>query len=115
MEKIEKEIKPISAYGMIGLATALIFIGFTMLSAFSSGFSALFFIAAVFVIKGFFFINPNRSRVMTLFGKYIGTVKTNGFFWINPFYLRKNVKMTLNVNLIFIQEPLYRNRFGSLY
>lgn len=42
---------------------------------------------------GFFFINPNGSVVLTLFGEYKGTVKTNGFFWVNPFYAKKSISL----------------------
>lgn len=35
---------------------------------------------------GFMQIEPNEARVMIFFGKYEGTVKQNGFFWVNPFY-----------------------------
>jgi regulator of protease activity HflC (stomatin/prohibitin superfamily) len=44
-------------------------------------------------IPGFFFVNPNGSRVLVLFGEYIGTVKKNGFFWVNPFYMRKKISL----------------------
>ncbi|MDR2475568.1 MAG: SPFH domain-containing protein [Bacteroidales bacterium] len=42
---------------------------------------------------GFMQIEPNEARVMIFFGKYEGTVKENGFFWANPFYMKK--KLTL--------------------
>lgn len=42
---------------------------------------------------GFMQIEPNEARVMLFFGKYEGTVKENGFFWVNPFYAKK--KLTL--------------------
>lgn len=42
---------------------------------------------------GFMQIEPNEARVMILFGKYNGTVKENGFFWVNPFYNKS--KLTL--------------------
>lgn len=42
---------------------------------------------------GFMQIEPNEARVMIFFGKYEGTVKENGFFWVNPFYTKK--KLTL--------------------
>jgi len=47
----------------------------------------------VFLIKGFFLVNPNSSKVLLLFGKYIGTVKVNGFFWANPFFTRKRISL----------------------
>lgn len=42
---------------------------------------------------GFIQIEPNEARVMVFFGKYDGTVKENGFFWVNPFYSKQ--KLTL--------------------
>jgi len=42
---------------------------------------------------GFMLIEPNEARVMVFFGKYRGTVKQNGFFWVNPFY--SDGKLTL--------------------
>ncbi len=47
----------------------------------------------IMLLPGFFYINPNSSRVLTLFGKYIGTVKENGFFWANPFYGKKEISL----------------------
>jgi regulator of protease activity HflC (stomatin/prohibitin superfamily) len=47
----------------------------------------------VFLMRGFFLVNPNASKVLLLFGKYIGTVKENGFFWANPFYTRKRISL----------------------
>lgn len=47
----------------------------------------------IFGLMGFFIVNPNQSKVLTLFGKYMGTVKENGFFWANPFYVKKAVSL----------------------
>jgi len=38
-------------------------------------------------------INPNGSRVLLLFGRYIGTVKENGLFWVNPFYVKNKISL----------------------
>jgi regulator of protease activity HflC (stomatin/prohibitin superfamily) len=43
--------------------------------------------------KGFYFIYPNGSKVMNLFGAYKGTVKENGLFWTNPFYARTAISL----------------------
>lgn len=45
------------------------------------------------LLIGFFIVNPNESQVLVFFGKYVGTVKANGFFWANPFYLKKKVSL----------------------
>lgn len=45
------------------------------------------------MLGGFFFINPNGSVVLTLFGAYKGTVRQNGFYWVNPFFSRKSISL----------------------
>ena len=42
---------------------------------------------------GLFVVNPNESAVVTFFGKYVGTVVDNGFFFMNPFAQKKNVSL----------------------
>jgi regulator of protease activity HflC (stomatin/prohibitin superfamily) len=46
-----------------------------------------------FLFPGFFFVNPNSSRVLVLFGDYRGTVKKNGFFWVNPLFSKKSISL----------------------
>ena len=51
-------------------------------------------IPVVFILlPGFFIINPNTSRVMIFFGNYKGTIKENGFYWVNPFFVKKKVSL----------------------
>jgi regulator of protease activity HflC (stomatin/prohibitin superfamily) len=40
---------------------------------------------------GLYTVQPNQAAVLSLFGKYIGTVKDNGLRWNNPFYVKKKV------------------------
>lgn len=54
----------------------------------------LIFVPIIFLlIRGFFIVNPNSSKVMVLFGAYKGTVRENGFFWTNPFYTRQRISL----------------------
>jgi regulator of protease activity HflC (stomatin/prohibitin superfamily) len=39
-----------------------------------------------FIWKGLMIIQPNHARVLTFFGRYMGSVKENGMFFINPLY-----------------------------
>jgi len=55
-----------------------------------------FAITFILVAIGFIAIDPNSSRVLTLFGKYVGTVKENGFYWVNPFYTKKKISLRAN-------------------
>jgi len=42
---------------------------------------------------GFIMVQPNGSRVLVLFGDYVGTVKKNGFYWVNPFYSKQKISL----------------------
>jgi regulator of protease activity HflC (stomatin/prohibitin superfamily) len=50
------------------------------------------------LMVGLMVVNPNESVVMVLFGSYTGTVKSNGFFWVNPFYSRKKITLRARNN-----------------
>jgi len=54
------------------------------------GFSAPLTFLSLF---GYFIINPNMSRVLVLFGKYRGSVRTQGLFWTNPFTIKHKVSL----------------------
>lgn len=43
--------------------------------------------------KGFFMVQPNQSKVLTLFGTYVGSVRTTGLRWANPFYAKQTVSL----------------------
>src|SRR5262245_29541094 len=50
--------------------------------------------ALVFVcVFGFFIVTPNHSRVLVLFGRYVGTVREEGFYWTNPFTSKRSVSL----------------------
>ncbi len=46
-------------------------------------------------LAGFFMVQPNQAKVMTLFGAYVGTVKANGLRWTIPFFIRKNISLRI--------------------
>ncbi|HON19124.1 MAG TPA: SPFH domain-containing protein [Salinivirgaceae bacterium] len=53
----------------------------------------LLFILTFIFWFGFLLIEPNEAVVMLFFGKYSGTIKENGFFWVNPFYNKKRLTL----------------------
>ncbi len=60
---------------------------------------SLLFTAYIFMLPGFFTIQPNQAMVLILFGKYVGTVKEAGWHWSNPFYSKKKISLrSRNVN-----------------
>jgi len=50
-------------------------------------------LAAILVAAGLFIVNPNDARVLVLFGTYQGTVKGSGFYWANPFLVKKRITL----------------------
>ena len=42
---------------------------------------------------GFFIVNPNEAKVLTLFGKYSGSVKHDGFHWANPLLTKRHISL----------------------
>ena len=50
-------------------------------------------LAAFLTTIGFTVVNPNESSVLILFGAYKGTIKKNGLFWVNPFFVRKKISL----------------------
>ncbi len=47
----------------------------------------------IVILPGFFVVEPNLSRVLVLFGHYRGSVRRDGFFWTNPFTLKRPVSL----------------------
>lgn len=59
----------------------------------------LLFIVFIFMLPGFFTIQPNEAMVLILFGKYSGTIKKAGWHWANPFYTKRKISLrSRNIN-----------------
>lgn len=66
-------------------------------------------ILAFMTFGGFFLIHPNESKVFTFLGKYVGSARTAGFHWTNPFAVKKKVTlriMNLNSETIKVNDAL---------
>lgn len=129
---MEKHYKGLSGYLFMGLE-------FVILAAIVYGFISGIIVASVALIVlfvllaiGFTVVDPNQSCVMVLFGAYKGTIKDNGFYWVNPFFVRKKISLrarnfdseTIKVNdklgnpimiglvLVWRVKETYRAAFG---
>jgi len=49
----------------------------------------------IIISSGFIVVQPNESRVLIFFGKYIGTVRNSGFWWVNPFTIKRKVSLRI--------------------
>jgi regulator of protease activity HflC (stomatin/prohibitin superfamily) len=96
----EKTINPPSGYAAFGLFLVLLVVVIGTLAIGEIPIAAVVAVVNfIFVLPGLVIVNPNESKVLTLFGKYVGTVKQDGFFWVNPFTVKKKVSLrAFNLN-----------------
>jgi len=89
----EKIYSAASGYGMLTFIL-LLFAGSIVGIVFTNMFILLIltFLAIILSI-GFVIVNPNESSVLILFGAYKGTIKKNGFFWVNPFFVKQKISL----------------------
>lgn len=93
----EKFLKPSPGY--LALFVFLLMLASPALLALTGGLPALVVVFSVLSAIGFFgllgliVVNPNESSVLVLFGTYKGSVRENGFYWVNPFYTKKKVSL----------------------
>ena len=91
--KKEKEFSAISGY----LALLVIFL-FIVPPVFAIIFLKmiwllLFIAIGILGLPGLVIVNPNESSVLVLFGSYSGTIRKNGFWWVNPFFVKKKISL----------------------
>ena len=54
---------------------------------------ALTFIACLILLGGLLIVNPNEAQVLQLFGTYVGTLRDQGFRWVNPFTSKRRISL----------------------
>ncbi|MBQ4820910.1 SPFH domain-containing protein [Aquimarina sp. MMG016] len=91
--KKEKIIKAGNGYLVFGVLIVLIVSLITGITTTENRWFFILLPVILLIIKGFFIVNPNNSKVMVLFGAYKGTVIENGFFWANPFYTKEKISL----------------------
>jgi hypothetical protein len=97
---MEKTMKPISGFAILllclvflGLAAYFFLNGARQETPQLNVGGVICMIAFIFFAKGLIVVNPNQARVLTFFGRYVGTVKANGLLWVNPFYSSMRISL----------------------
>ncbi|AXT19433.1 SPFH domain-containing protein [Flavobacteriaceae bacterium AU392] len=91
--KEEKIIIPANGYLMLFVFLVLFF-GTIAAAIFTKNPEFVLFLPIpILIAPGFVMVQPNNSRVLLLFGKYVGTINKNGFYWVNPFYSKKKISL----------------------
>lgn len=107
--KAEYPHHPASGYAILVLLFVILLAGGAAVYYFEPGTMVPFALIFMFICKGFKIVNPNESKVLTLFGEYKGTIKQNGFFWVNPFFVAKGISLrarNLDTNPIKVNDKL---------
>lgn len=83
---------PMSGWLALALGVLLIVVG---AGAFVRGLVPAVLLAPLgaFLLKGLFTLEPNQAAVLIFFGEYAGTVRRDGFWWVNPFYARRKLSL----------------------
>ncbi|MEG8946668.1 SPFH domain-containing protein [Rosettibacter firmus] len=99
----EKSAKKINGFIMILVIIALLIVDYLLFRQSIEPISVPLLIISVLLFcfisisfNGFIAVQPNDSRVIILFGKYLGTVRTTGFWWVNPFVIKKSVSLRIH-------------------
>lgn len=104
--KQESTVKPISGYLAVLAAILLTGGAFAGFAFEIIWLGVILTILLVLTLIGFTIVEPNGSCVMVLFGAYKGTIRENGFFWVNPFYLKRKISLRARN---FDSEPIKVN------
>lgn len=89
----EKRTAAISGYIAVVILLAAIGLAFFGVASQTGILSVAGGIIALGALKGLMVVNPNESTALILFGNYQGTVRRDGFFWVNPFVSRRRVSL----------------------
>ena len=81
----------ISGWLMLVIIIALFLVGLFMVRIPIVGVPIM--VISVFLLIGFLVLKPNEAAVLTLFGRYAGTVRRAGFHWVNPFYAKQKLSL----------------------
>lgn len=114
---MEKISKPMNGYLallfslLLLVASVYLFTQVPESPVFYGVFGTLAFIITVFLWKGLMIIQPNDARVLNFFGKYVGSVKDNGMFFINPLYATS--KLTLRAQNLAMPTLKVNDKMGN--
>ncbi|MEG2178893.1 MAG: SPFH domain-containing protein, partial [Bacteroidales bacterium] len=116
METQETNFKGLKINGflMLGIVALLcVVVGFAISfqTVGSIIFAVTLLIAILILSVGFMMIDPNDMRVLVFFGKYNGTIKDNGFFWVNPFYSK--MRLTARARNLDIEPIKVNDKMGN--
>lgn len=114
METKEKEFKGFKLQGFVAVVILAVLLAVNIIFGHCNDYIYIGIILDVLILFlgfGFLLIEPNNARVILFFGKYRGTIKENGFFWINPLY--KKDWLTLRAKNLNVEPIKVNDKAGN--
>ncbi len=111
----EKIFKPYYGLPMLMMVLILHPVAFWFFAMKMTFLAVLLGLLLLLSYRGFITVQPNRAKVLLLFGVYKGTIRSNGFYFINPFYSRKDISLRIrNFETGSAQIPEVKSHEGKV-
>lgn len=117
METQETLFKGFKMNGFVMLFIHLIVVSAAIIACFieesevTYGIGTLLSIVWCILFAGYMQLEPNEARAMVFFGKYKGTFKDTGYFWVNPFLNKK--KLSLRARNLDVEPIKVNDKIGN--
>ena len=115
---MEKILKPTNGYMALLLSLVMLVVALVCFGNSGTEDGALLIlpgialvVVCVIIWKGLMIVQPNHARILNLFGKYVGTIKDNGLFFVNPLYT--SIKITQRVQNMATPTLKVNDKMGN--
>ncbi len=115
---MEKILKPTNGYMALLLSLVMLVVALVCFGNSGTEDGALLILPGIALVvlciivwKGLMIVQPNHARILNLFGKYVGTIKDNGLFFVNPLYT--SIKITQRVQNMATPTLKVNDKMGN--
>lgn len=115
---MEKILKPTNGYMALLLSLVMLVVALVCFGNSGTEDGALLIVPGIALVvlcviiwKGLMIVQPNHARILNLFGKYVGTIKDNGLFFVNPLYT--SIKITQRVQNMATPTLKVNDKMGN--
>jgi regulator of protease activity HflC (stomatin/prohibitin superfamily) len=115
---MEKILKPTNGYMALLLSLVMLVVALVCFGNSGAEDGALLIVPGIALVvlciiiwKGLMIVQPNHARILNLFGKYVGTIKDNGLFFVNPLYT--SIKITQRVQNMATPTLKVNDKMGN--
>lgn len=96
---------------LLAIAAGLAFVFATRTDTLSLVLAGISTVLWLIMLFGFMMLEPNEARALVFFGKYKGTFRQTGYFWVNPFMSKK--KLSLRARNLDVEPIKVNDKVGN--